>query len=156
MTWSIIITLLLAGLLFLILEILVFPGTSVVGIVGFILLIVAIWGAYTYQGTNYGHYTLIATFGLTFIALFFSLRSKTWKKFSLDHEIDGKVNLIDENAIKAGDTGTTVSRLAPMGNALINGEMYEVATNGDFIDQEKEIIVIKVEKNKIIVKLKPN
>ncbi|OPZ99835.1 MAG: hypothetical protein BWY70_00872 [Bacteroidetes bacterium ADurb.Bin408] len=156
MTWSIIITLILAGLFFLILEILVFPGTSVVGIVGFVLLIVAIWGAYSFHGTSYGHYTLIATFSLTFLALFFSLRSKTWKKFSLEHEVDGKVNVIDENAIKTGDTGTTVSRLAPMGNALINGEIYEVSTNGDFIDQEKEIIVIKIEKNKIIVKLKNN
>ncbi len=154
MTWSIIITLIIAGLIFLVLEILVIPGTTVIGVVGFILLIISIWGAYTYQGTVYGHYTLAATFILTFIALYFSLRSKTWKKLALNNEIDSKVNVIDENAIKQGDTGITVSRLAPMGNAQINGDIYEVATHGDFIDQEKEIIVIKVEKNKIIVKLK--
>jgi len=154
MTWSIIITLIAAGLVFLILEILVIPGTTVIGVVGFILLIISIWGAYTYQGTTYGHYTLAATFVFTFVALYFSLRSKTWKKLSLNNEIDGKVNVIDQNAVTQGDTGITVSRLAPMGNALINGEIYEVATHGDFIDQEKEILVIKVEKNKIIVKLK--
>lgn len=156
MAWSIIITLLFAGLIFLILEILVFPGTSVVGIVGFVLLIIAIWGAYTYHGTIYGHYTLGVSFALTFLALYFSLRSKTWKRLTLNTEIDGKVNIIDTDAIKVGDVGVTMSRLAPMGNAMINNNILEVATNGDFIDQEKEIIVIKIEKNKIIVKLKSN
>lgn len=154
MSWTIILILILAGLLFLVLEILVFPGTTVVGIVGFILLIVGIWGAYSSQGTMYGHITLGGSFALTFVALYFSLRSKTWKKLALNNEIDGRVNEIDENNIKIGDNGMTVSRLAPMGNALINEEIYEVATNGDFIDQEREITVIKIEKNKIIVKLK--
>lgn len=156
MTWTIIITLILAGLLFLVLEILVFPGATVVGIVGFVLIIIAIYGAYSEHGTTYGHYTLAACFGLTFVTLFFSLRSKTWKKFMLSDELDGKVNIIETDAVKVGDTGKTVSRLAPVGNALINDDIYEVAAKGEFIDQEKEIVVIKVDNNKIYVKLKTN
>ncbi|MDD3875961.1 MAG: hypothetical protein PHT69_05035 [Bacteroidales bacterium] len=153
MAWSIIFVLIFAGLLFLVLEILVFPGTSVVGIIGFILLVIAVYSAYTSHDTIYGHYTLAACFGLTFLTLYFSLRSKTWNRFMLKKEIDGKVNTIDTELIKVGDIGKTSSRLAPMGNAYINNEIYEVSTRGEFIDQEKEIIVIKIELNKIYVKL---
>jgi len=150
MTWTIIITLVLAGLIFLILEILVFPGTSVVGIIGFVMLIGAIWGAYTYQGALYGHFTLGGSFVLTFVAFYFSLRSKTWKKLALDTEIEGKVNTLDEDIIKVGDVGKTTSRLAPMGNVMFHNDIYEVATNGDFIDQGREVTIIKIEKNKIL------
>ncbi len=156
MTWSIIITLIFAGLFFLILEMLVIPGTTVVGIVGFLLLIVGIWGAYAYQGSSSGHYTLAVSFGLTLIVLFYSLRAKTWNRFVLKDEITGKVNTVDGEVIRVGDEGFTVSRLAPMGNAKFEDELYEVSTYGDFIDQEKAVVVVKIEMNKIIVKLKTN
>jgi membrane-bound ClpP family serine protease len=64
------------------------------------------------------------------------------------------VNVIKENAVRAGDSGKTVSRLAPAGKAMINGEYYEVHTIGEFIDPGSEIVVTKVEFNKITVKLK--
>ena len=41
-----------------------------------------------------------------------------------------------------------------MGKALINGEFYEVSTDGDFVDPKTEILVLKIEYNKIIVKRK--
>ena len=126
------------------------------GIVGFAVLIIGIWGAYTSKGTVNGHIVLASTFLLTFIVLYFSLRSKTWKKITLNTEIDGKVNVLEENVLKVGDIGKTVSRLAPMGNALINDVIYEVATYGEFIDQEQEIEIIKIERNRIIVTLKTN
>jgi membrane-bound ClpP family serine protease len=56
--------------------------------------------------------------------------------------------------IKVGDEGTSVSRLAPSGKALINNEIIEVHTFGEFIDQEKELTVISVKENKITVTLK--
>ncbi|MCD4746650.1 MAG: NfeD family protein [Bacteroidales bacterium] len=154
MTWTIIIVLIVIGLLFLILEILVLPGTNIAGVLGFILLGIGIWQAYSTYGRLAGHYTLGATFLFTFVTLYFSLKSKTWKKLMLKSKIDSKVNIIDEKKVKVGDTGVTVSRLAPAGKATINGEFYEVHSTGDFIDQETEIIVLKINYNKIIVKPK--
>jgi len=153
MDWSLIIVLIFAGLFFLVLEILVFPGTSIVGIIGFMLIAIGIYSAYSSHGVTYGHYTLGASLVFTILTLYLSLRSKTWNRFMLKKEIDGKVNIIDIN-LKVGDTGKTVSRLAPMGNALINNDIHEVSTKGEFIDQEQEIIVTKIELNKIYVKLK--
>ncbi|MCK4407650.1 MAG: hypothetical protein KAV44_08240 [Bacteroidales bacterium] len=154
MTWTVIAVLIVVGLIFIILEILVIPGHAVFGILGFIMMTIGIWQAYSVYGSTAGHYTLAATGLLTIIILYFSLRSKTWKKIMLKSEVSSKVNVIDEKKVKVGDTGKTVSKLSTVGKALINGEFYEVHTLGEFIDEETEIIVEKISFNKIIVKPK--
>jgi membrane-bound ClpP family serine protease len=154
MHWILILTLILIGLIFLALEILVIPGVGIAGIIGFILIAVGVWQTYAGHGMLAGHLVLAGTFALTVITLVLSLRGKTWRRLALSTSIDSKVNLIDEENVKPGDGGKTVSRLAPMGKALINGEFYEVSTNGDFIDQQTEIVVLKIDHSKIIVKRK--
>jgi membrane-bound ClpP family serine protease len=154
MHWLLIFTFIFIGLIFLALEILVIPGVGIAGIVGFILIAVGVWQAYAGHGSVAGHLVLGGTLLLTVLTLVLSLRGKTWRRLALSTSIDSRVNVIDGSKIKTGDTGKTVSRLAPMGKALINDEFYEVSTNGDFIDQQTEIIVIKIEFNKIIVKRK--
>jgi membrane-bound ClpP family serine protease len=154
MHWLLIATLIIIGLMFLALEILVIPGVGVAGVVGFILIAIGVWQAYAGHGSIAGHLVLGGTMVMTVLTLVLSLRGKTWRRIALSTAIDSKVNVIDEKKIKPGDTGRTVSRLAPMGKAMINDEFYEVSTNGDFIDQQTEIVVLKIEFNKIIVKRK--
>jgi membrane-bound ClpP family serine protease len=154
MHWILIATLIIIGLIFLALEILVIPGVGVAGIIGFVLIVVGVWQTYAGHGLMAGHLVLAGTFILTVLTLILSLRGKTWKRLALSTSIDSKVNVVDEQNIKPGDTGKTSSRLAPMGKALINGEFYEVSTNGDFIDQQTDIVVLKIDHNKIIVKRK--
>jgi len=146
--------LIIIGLIFLILEILVVPGTTVVGIVGFILMGIGLWQTYIVYGTPIGHYVLGGSMLLTIGALGLSLRSKTWNRAMLHTSIDSKANVYDLAKINIGDAGTTVSRLAPMGKAIINDEYYEVRSSGEFLDQETEVIVTKIEFNKIYVKPK--
>jgi membrane-bound ClpP family serine protease len=154
MHWVLISVFIILGLVFLALEILVIPGVGVAGIIGFILIAVGVWQSYAAHGVVAGHLVLGGTLVLTVLTLWLSLRGKTWRKLTLSTSIDSKVNVIDEEKVKAGDIGKTVSRLAPMGKAQINGEFYEVSTNGDFIDQQTEIEVLKIDHNKIIVKRK--
>jgi membrane-bound ClpP family serine protease len=154
MHWLLIATFIIIGLVFLALEILVIPGVGVAGVIGFILIALGVWQTYAGFGNVAGHIVLASTFGLTILTLVLSLRGKTWRRISLLTSIDSKVNTIDGANIKPGDEGKTVSRLAPMGKAIINGEFYEVSTQGDFIDQQTDIIVLKIEYSKIIVKRK--
>jgi membrane-bound ClpP family serine protease len=154
MTWTIIIILILVGLLFLILEVVVIPGTTVVGIVGFILMIVAVWQTYLVYGSTSGHLVLGGTLVLTLVGLRFALRSKTWDKVMLKSNIDSRANVIPEGSVKVGDVGKSVSRIVPTGKALINDEYFEVCSSGEFIDPENEIEVVKIEHNKIFVKIK--
>lgn len=154
MHWLLIATFIIIGLIFLVLEILVIPGVGIAGIIGFILIIVGVWQAYAGYGMLAGHLVLAGTLLLTVLTLVLSLRGRTWRRLSLSASIDSKVNIIDKQKLKPGDTGKTISRLAPMGKAQINGDYYEVSTNGDFIDQQSEIVVVSIEFNKIIVKRK--
>ena len=154
MTWSVIIVLIVIGLLFLLLEVLVVPGTTLIGIFGFVLMVIGIWQAYSVYGRPAGHYAVAATLLATVIILVFALKSKTWSRLMLKSEIDGKVNIIEEFKVNVGDSGQSISRLAPAGNARINGEIYEVHSTGAFIDEETDIIIVKIDQNKIFVKQK--
>jgi membrane-bound ClpP family serine protease len=154
MSWLLIIILIFVGLVFLLLEVLIIPGTTLAAIVGFGTLFIGIWQAYASKGIVAGHITLGSTIVVTIVSLYFSFKSGTWKRMALKSTIDGKMDQLHGLDIKVGDEGTSVSRLAPSGKALINNELIEVHTFGEFIDQEKELTVISVQDNKITVTLK--
>ena len=154
MSLTLIIILIIAGLLFLLLEVLVIPGTTVVGIAGFALIIFSVWESYNVFGSPTGHFVLLGTIFFTILTIYLALKSKTWNRIMLKTEISGKVNEIDSTKVQAGDSGISVSRLTPGGKALIKDEYYEVHTNGEFIDQEYEIVVTHLADNKIFVKRK--
>jgi membrane-bound ClpP family serine protease len=151
MSWLLIIILITLGLLFLLLEVLVIPGATLAGIAGFGLLFVGLWQTYVSKGIVAGHITLAATIVVTIVSLYFSFKAGTWKRMALKTTSDGKMDQLEGLSIAIGDKGMTVSRLAPAGKALINNEIIEVHTFGEFIDQEVEVIVISVKNNKIIV-----
>lgn len=154
MTWTIIAVLIVVGFLFLLLEILVLPGTNIAGIIGFVLIAIGVWQAYAQYGGRAGTITLVGTVLLSVLSLVLALKAGTWKRASLKSEIVSRVNVVESGKINLGDTGVAISKLGPMGKAYIGGEYFEVRTDGEYIDQGSEIIVTKVENNKITVKRK--
>ena len=54
--------------------------------------------------------------------------------------------------LKAGDRGTTVSRLSPMGKVNIGGKVYEAKSTDVYIDQRKEVEVVGFDNFTVIVK----
>jgi membrane-bound ClpP family serine protease len=152
MSWSLIVVLIVIGLIFLLLEMLVIPGTTIAGVVGFGCVVVAVWAAFATHGTNAGLLTLGITVFLSALSLYYALKSKTWRKLSLETRNEAKVNVIDENLVKPGDTGVAISRLAPAGTVEIKGEQFEAHTYGEFVNPGTKVEVVKVEFNKIFVK----
>lgn len=151
MTWSIIITLIAVGFLLVILEIFVLPG-FIAGILGGIAVIVGISQAFVHYGNEAGAYTLGASFVLFVVIMIFFFREKTWSKLALHDVIDGQVNTHERSNVKAGDTGKTVSRVSPSGNALINDNVVEVHAVSGPIDPDTEIRVVLIDGYKILVK----
>jgi membrane-bound ClpP family serine protease len=154
MIWLVIVSLLVIGLVFILLEVLVVPGTTVVGFIGAGLMAGGVYLSFHEFGNQIGTITLLATVLFAAVAVAISIRTGTWKKMMLKTEIDGKVNTIEPGKIKVGDEGKTITRLNPVGNAFINEEFYEVVSKDNLIDENIEIVVLKVEGNKIIVKQK--
>ncbi|MBI2967174.1 MAG: NfeD family protein [Bacteroidetes bacterium] len=148
----------IAGLIFLILlgiflilaEIFFTPGL-VVGIIGFLLGSTGMILMYKEYGTAAGNYSLMASFFIIIVAVFLLFRFNTWKKLMLKEKIDGKVNIIAPGSVKPGDRGQTISRLAPVGTAMINGNILDVESRGNFIPDNTEITVTAVSINKIFV-----
>lgn len=150
--WTFIIILILVGILMLLLEILVIPGSGVAGVIGFGLMVAAIWLAYSREGTQAGHITLAVTLGVNLVGLLLALRSKTWKKAMLSTEIKGKMRTIDPKQLQIGDKGITVSRCVPMGKATFKDKFYEVSALSEFIDENAVIKVVKISGNKVFIK----
>jgi membrane-bound ClpP family serine protease len=150
-----IIVLILIGLFLFVVEFLLIPGITVAGIGGVACLIGGIFWAYSGHGSTVGHITLISTLAATVFTVAFALRAKTWKYFMLDTNIDGSVDSGEiEDHVKPGDEGISLSRLNPMGKARINDIVLEATSTGPIIDQKVEIVVVRMEGSKVIVKPK--
>ena len=152
MSIALIITLIILGIICLVLELLVIPG-GIVGIIGFLMMVGGVIGAYTYS-VMIGNIVTVSTVIITIFAVVMMLRSKTWRTLMLKTNIDSKVNEIDEEKVIVGMSGIAISRLAPMGKGKFDSEVVEVSSIHGFIDVQSEIVITKIEGNKIFVKLK--
>ena len=145
-----ILLLILIGLILLIIEILFVPG-MILGFFSVILMIIGIYFSFKDYGTTTGLAVLLATTVASILAVYWAFHSSLWKKLQVSESIDGKSNVLDEDAVKTGDTGKTLSRLNPAGKILINSRILEAHALEGFIDENKNIRVIKLVHNKIIV-----
>ena len=128
------------GLLFLVAELVLLPGVSI----GAILALVSYGGAI---------YIVAVVLVLSFVATVVSLRSKTWRRFSLKQKVDSSVMPEPvQQSVRVGDTGMTVSRLAPMGKVEIGGKIYEAKSMDSYIDPRREVEVVGFENFNIIVR----
>ena len=151
----IVISVIVLGILFMLIEIFLLPGISIAGIAGAIFIIGGIVYAYTFAGSTAGNITLVASgvaMGASFVWL---VKSKSLRRISLETNIEDKVDNSYLKLISVGDTGVSVSRLNPIGKVLVNDIVLEgKSSDGEFIEEETEIEVVKVETYNILVKRK--
>ena len=115
-----IIALVLIGVLLLVAELVLLPGFSVAGVGALLAFGVAIFYAFFEYGVLWGVVTLTVTVVLAVIAVFVSLRSNTWQRLSLKTTIDSaSTPTPQQNNIRMGQVGITLTRLAPMGKVRI-------------------------------------
>jgi len=149
MTLTAIILLVILGVVLLLLEVLVLPG-GIVGIIGFAIIVLSIYLAYGKDNTT-GHIVLASSVAVSVGLVYLSLRARTWDRLALNSNVESKSPAIDQDSIQVGDSGKAISRIAPRGTAKINGQLVEVTSLGDLIDEATELEVIKVEGTKIVV-----
>lgn len=148
-----IVLLILLGVLLFLVEFLIIPGVTVAGIGGAVLLGVAVFVSYRTHGTTVGNYTLLSVLLISVLSLVMALRSKTWRRFMLKTNIDSKVEVgLEEQKIKPGDSGITMTRLAPVGMVTVNNMTIEGKSIGGFLDPNTKIEVVKVLGTQVIVK----
>jgi membrane-bound ClpP family serine protease len=149
--WLVIAALILAGLLLIIVEVVFIPGTTVVGLLGLIFAVVGIVFGYNHFGSETGFYIMLGTVLASAGALYLSFRKGAWKKFSHQSAIDSKVNQGMADHLAAGEEGISVSALRPMGSAEFSGKIFEVKTNGEFVNNGVKLRIVKIRLNDILV-----
>lgn len=152
MSLFVILLILLGGLALVVLEFLAVPGTTIVGLSGLGLLIYGNYEVFQEFGEVWGYTSILICSVICICLLIYSLRAKTWKRFSLNTSIDSKVNVVDEK-IKIGDKGIAITRLAPVGMAEFNGERIEVYSSTTFIDANTSLEIEAIEGNRVRVKV---
>ena len=151
---GLVITLIILGLLLLFAEILIIPGVGVAGILGLMSLAGSCVYAFLEISTTAG-VVVTAVLSVLLVALtIYVLRAKTWKRISLNTNIESKA--VADIAVSVGDEGKTLTRLVPMGQALLGGESVEVKALEGMINPDIEVVVVMIDDNKIYVKPKEN
>jgi len=151
--WATVISLILFGLSLIIAEVIFVPGTTIVGVFGFVFLIVGIGFSFLYFGSETGWITVGLSAAVSGLFLYYSFRSSTWDRFSLKSTIESKVNEGELDSLTLGTEGLAVSALRPIGKAALGDKMFEVKTLGEYLDSGSKVRVIKITTNQIIVEL---
>lgn len=160
------------GVTLLLLEILVIPGFGIAGIGGIVFIVASIFLTLvkhplpTFPGAGEEWWQALYTLSISVISLFviailsFLLipQSNLWKK------IRHRVVLTSKEEAKSGFRGTpstwenfmgregkALSTLRPAGRAVFGEDILDVVTEGEFINQDTQVRVVKVEGNRIVV-----
>ena len=147
-----IVLLIILGMLFLVAELLLFPGLSIGGILAMACYGGAIWYAFDALSVTAGIWTIVAVALLSLLSLIFSLRAKTWQRLALKQEIDSVSMPNPESEVAIGAVGVSISRLSPMGKVEVNGKTFEAKSADVFIDQRSKVEVVGYDNFTLIVK----
>jgi membrane-bound serine protease (ClpP class) len=172
----------LIGLILLAVEIFILPGFGIAGISGLILIGVSLifsmqdfiipnteweWSVLGRNAMVVSVGMILSVAGILVIALL-GPRIRLFDPLTLKTAITGTAGGPDPDAEGSeiaplteddmnfqhllGKSGTAETTLRPSGKAIINGDVYMVESDGEFIDQGKAITVIRVRGNRILVR----
>ena len=79
------------------------------------------------------------------------LRAKTWKRLTLETNIESKAVSSESAVLSVGDRGKTVTRLAPMGTVRFGENAVEAKALEGMIDPGTDVQVVLIEDNRIFV-----
>lgn len=147
-----IVLLILFGLLFLLAELLLLPGITVAALLALVSYGAACWIAFSQYGVMTGSVVVGVILLLSLAAVVWSLRDKTWLRFSLQQEIRSSSMPEPAKELQPGARGRALSRLSPMGKVDFGGKVYEAKSTGDYIDPRCEVEVAGFENFNVIVR----
>jgi membrane-bound serine protease (ClpP class) len=151
---SVALLLLIAGLLLLVAEIILIPGSTVVGLLGLASILGSIYLQYGDQfWTVAGVGATIGGLGLG-VVLWLLPQSSLTKRFFLQTSLAGGSASSSDQIVPnlVGRFGVTITNLRPSGMANIEGERLDVVSDGEFIDVGAKVQVLSIEGRRVLVK----
>lgn len=147
-----IIGLVVLGIALIAVEVFFIPGTTVVGVLGFLTCAAGVYFAYTDLGSITGH-VLLAVSVVGPISMFYlGVKFEVWNIFSLKESVDGHASKdSDKLKLEKGMRGMSVSVIKPFGSAEFEDQIVEVSSMGEYIESQIEIEIIRISDGKIFV-----
>jgi len=169
------------GVLFIGLEVFVFPGFGFAGIIGLILILVSMFMAmvrflpasapgsgkkWLPNLNNIANLDaalvnmLIAMIGMGAVVMALAAllpKMKAAKRLTLETATSNEAGYTgsSDQPLSAGQHGVALSRLRPAGNAEFDGDVYDVFTEGEYVEKGTAIRVLSSKGNRIIVEAIP-
>ena len=147
-----IIVLILVGLVLIFAEILLIPGIGIAGALGLLSMGGSCFYAFNQIGTNAGVIVTVINAALIVGLTIWVLRAKTWKKMTLETNIESKAVSSESAVLAVGDRGKTITRLAPMGTVRFGENAVEVKALEGLVDPGTDVEVVLIEDNRIYVR----
>jgi membrane-bound serine protease (ClpP class) len=167
------------GVLLLLLELFVIPGFGIAGIAGVVLILIGMFWSFipsepgpwrvipqlpaTWEAMKSAAMAMMIAVVLSAVAMWYVAKwlpeTTLGRQLVLsgevarDQTLDAGTTAIETAAVDVADRGVTLSVLRPAGKARLRGEVRDVVTQGEMIDQGAEIEVVSVSGNRIVVRL---
>ncbi len=132
-------------------EVVFIPGFGFTGILGVLSMIGSVYYAFVMLGSLAGWITLLFCVIICVSLFLWALYGNSLDKVALKKNIESTVNDQDMSLFAVGDRGVARTRLALIGEALINGRIVEVKSESGFIDEREEIEVTRISGDSIFV-----
>jgi membrane-bound ClpP family serine protease len=149
--WLIVLSLISLGIVLLGIEILFVPGTTVIGLLGFAIMIVGVVLSFRYFGDTTGWVVGVGSIVTYGAVLYFCFKTNVWSRFASKGTIDSRVNEGELKDLQIGMEGIAVSALRPTGKAELSGKVYEVKTFGSYLETGRRLKVVEILSNQIVV-----
>lgn len=160
------IVLFIIGIILLLLEIFVIPGSAITGVMGVILIIGSIFLSLVgnnlpfWDSSNVSRATiqlsasLVSAFILIYFLAKFLPKSTVFSRLVLSNEEKADQGFVSYPSIKelVGMEGIALTTLRPAGSAEFNGQRYDVVADWEYIPKGNKIKIIRVEGIKVVVK----
>ncbi len=154
------------GLMLLIVEILLLPGTLIFGVMGLVLMVTGLLKTMidyypgdpvipTLPQLEVPIKTLLQSFLISavgiILAAYYLPRTRTYNQLILDSTAGTQTSSSDRPHLEIGMTGTAQSTLRPSGRATIHDYAVDVVTEGDFIKAGTEVRIREIHGSTVVV-----
>jgi membrane-bound ClpP family serine protease len=149
--WIIIILLVAVGLALLVAELIIVPGTTLVGLAGGVLVTMGVIRTFNTFGQAAGYTVFFTAVVLGGVLTLWAFRTKSWEKFSLKDTISSRFNEEEVMNLQVGQRGKTLSSCRPVGKAEFENHSWEVRTSGGYLDAGIEVQITKIDNRNITI-----
>lgn len=149
---TLIIILAIVSVLLFAVEIFITPGIGAAGITGTICVVIANALTFVYYGTLTGFLVLAITLLVVCLSCYALYKSHALERSALHAQIKSTAATTAQLSVEPGEKGIATTRLALIGNAMIDNKPVEVKSVDGFIEEGTPIEVTAVNDALILVR----